>query len=234
MKARFFYSLYLILLVPYKTWKWYRARWKMHTLCGLLVFTGAIYLSHRWVKNNAQGLLYTNAADVPPCRVGLVLGSSKTIQGRPNLYFRYRIEAAASLYHSGKVKHLLVSGDNHKAGYDEATDMHDALVAAGVPDSCITMDFAGFRTLDSVVRCKYVFGQEAVVIISQQFHNERALFIAQRYGIKATGFNAKDVPARYSMRTTLREYVARLAAVADLYVFHTAPKFLGKKVVIPV
>ncbi len=234
MKARFFYSLYLFLLVPYKMWNWYRARWKMLTFCGLFVFTGAIYLANRWVKNNAQGLLYSNAADVPACSVGLVLGSSKTIKGRTNLYFKYRIEAAASLYHNGKVKHLIVSGDNHKAGYDEATDMRDALVAAGVPDSCITMDFAGFRTLDSVVRCKYVFGQNAVVIISQQFHNERALFIAQRYGITAIGFNAQDVPASYSWRTTLREYVARLGAVADLYVFHTAPKFLGKRIVIPV
>lgn len=234
MKARIFYSLYLILLVPYKTWNWYRVRWKKLTLCGLLLFTGAIYLSNRWVKNNAQGLLYSRTADVPACNVGLVLGSSKTIKGRTNLFFKYRIEAAASLYHSGKVKHLLVSGDNHYAGYDEATDMRDALMAAGVPDSCITLDYAGFRTLDSVVRCKYVFGQNAVVIISQQFHNERALFIAQRYGMHAVGFNAQDVPSNYSWRTRLREYVARLAAVADLYVFHTAPKFLGKKVVIPV
>lgn len=233
MKARFFYSLYLILLVPYKMWNWYRARWKMVTFTGLFVFTGALYLSHRWVKNSSRGLLYSNAEETPASRVGLVLGCSKTIKGHSNRYFMYRIAAAASLYHSGKVKHLIVSGDNHKTGYDEPTDMRDALVAAGVPDSCITLDYAGFRTLDSVVRCKYVFGQHAVVIISQQFHNERALFIAQRYGINAIGFNAQDVPANYSWRTTLREYVARLGAVADLYVFHTAPKFLGKKVVIP-
>lgn len=234
MKARICYFLYFTLLLPLKTWQWYRPRWKKVTLLSMLLFTGSVYLSHRWVKNSARGRLYSNAAITPVTNVGLVLGTSRSVKGRPNLYFRYRIEAAAALFHEGKVKHLIVSGDNHQAGYDEATDMRDALVAAGVPDSCITLDYAGFRTLDSVVRCKYVFGQTAIVVISQRFHNERALFIAQRYGINAIGFNAQDVPANYSWRTTLREYVARLGAVADLYVFHTKPKFLGKKVIISI
>ncbi|TND08338.1 MAG: hypothetical protein FD123_2369 [Bacteroidetes bacterium] len=221
--------------LPGKTWRWYRARWKSVTLVCITLFFGLIYFSHRWVMNKAEGKIFSNADSIPARATGLLLGTNKKLENdSANPYFSYRIEAAAALFHAGKIRHIIVSGDNHTKGYDEATDMRDALVVLGVPDSCITMGFAGFRTLDSVVRCRKVFGQNSVTIISQQFHNERALFIAAYYRMDALAFNAKDVGRNFGWRTQVREYFARVAAVFDLYVFHTAPKFLGEKINVPV
>jgi SanA protein len=151
-----------------------------------------------------------------------------------NPHFVHRIDAAVELYRAGKVKHLLVSGDNHKHGYDEPTDMKKALLERGVPESAITLDYAGFRTLDSVVRAKKVFGQDCLVIVSEPFHNARALFLCRHYGIDAVAFNAEPVSTRISRWAHLREYLARVKAVLDLYVFRSRPKFLGEKVPIGV
>lgn len=212
--------------LPVLLWRWYKARWKRVTFAALLLTTGLLYLTNRWITHHAEGKLFSDAEKTPAREVGLLLGSSKSIaNGRDNLFFTYRIEAAVALYKAGKIKRIIVSGDNHIKGYDETTDMRNALLAAGVPDSCIIPDYAGFRTLDSVVRCKNVFGENSVTIISQRFHDERALFIADYYHMDAIAFCAKDVPARYSIRTKLREYLARFAAVLDLYVFHTSPHF---------
>ena len=93
---------------------------------------------------------------------------------------------------------------------------------------------AGFRTLDSVVRCKEIFSQNDVIIVSQEFHNQRALFISDSHGISAVGFNAQGVPHGYALKTEIREYFARAAAVLDVYFLKTQPKFLGEKVEIPV
>lgn len=191
--------------------------------------------SNYWIVKSTRDKLYTSIEDIPSNDVGLVLGANKTSRrGNLNLYFANRIDAAVMLFKAGKIKHIIVSGDNHIKEYDEATDMKNALVAMGVPDSCITLDYAGFRTLDSMVRCKKVFGQSKVTVISQEFHNQRALFIARFYDIDAVGFNAKDVPAKYSLRTQLREYLARFKAVLDLYILRTNPKFLGEEVKIKV
>ncbi|MEW6469600.1 MAG: ElyC/SanA/YdcF family protein [Bacteroidota bacterium] len=202
-------------------------RWSL-VLGGLLAV--AVALSNWWIISSARGRLFSDADKIPFRPVGLVLGANKTAGGGINLYFKYRIEAAAALFRAGKIKHIIVSGDNHIREYDEATDMMKALVELGIPDSCITLDYAGFRTLDSVVRCKKVFGQDAITIISQEFHNQRALFIASGYGMDAVAYNAQDVPARYSFKTDMREYFAKFKAVLDLYVLHTSPRFLGEKV----
>lgn len=181
------------------------------------------------VEREASGLTFDKAEDIPFRKVGLVLGTKRFSGGRENLFFRYRMEAAAELFHSGKVAHLLVSGDNSKKDYDESSDMRSALIGLGVPDSCITSDFAGLRTLDSVVRCKLIFGVDSVTIISQKFHNERALFLAAHQRMKAIAFNAKEVPMHYAVKTRFREWFARVKAVLDAYVFNTGPEFLGKK-----
>ena len=101
-------------------------------------------------------------------KVGLVLGTAKVLQnGRLNLYFKYRIEATVALYKEGKIEFVLVSGDNSVKGYDEPTDFKDELVKRGIPPEKIFLDYAGFRTLDSVIRAKEIFGQEQITIISQ-------------------------------------------------------------------
>lgn len=163
-------------------------------------------------------------SEVPSNDVGVVLGTSKDGRTGINLYFKYRLQAAAKLYHEGKVKHLLVSGDNSKEGYDEPTDMMEYLMELGVPRSAITRDYAGLRTLDSIIRAKAIFGQQKFTIVSQQFHNQRALFIANHNGIDAVAFNARNVKSK----TPIREYLARVAAVLDVLVWDRQPKFLGK------
>jgi SanA protein len=173
--------------------------------------------------------LYNSVADIPYRKVGVVLGTNKSWHGMENPYFRYRIEAAALLYKAGKIKRIIVSGDNHLSYYDEAMDMKHALVKLGIPDTVITLDYAGFRTFDSVVRCYEVFGQDSVTIISQEFHNQRAIFIANYYKMKAVAFNAAEAPSSFMLYNDVREYFARCRAVLDLYVFHTTPHFLGKK-----
>ena len=168
---------------------------------------------------------------LPQNKVGLVLGTAKyTKNGYLNPYFQYRIEAAAKLYTMGKVKHLLVSGDNSQKSYNEPATMQKALIDKGVPKSATTLDYAGFRTLDSVIRSKEVFGQNQLTVISQKFHNQRALFIANRKGIKAVAYNAKDVSLQLGLKTMLREYLARCKAVLDLVLLNQQPKFLGEKI----
>ena len=170
---------------------------------------------------------------LPNEKVGLVLGTSKSLKnGNKNPYFFYRIEAAEELFKSGKIEYIIVSGDNSSQYYNEPEDMQTELVARGIPKTKIFLDFAGLRTLDSVVRAKEIFGQNSYLIISQRFHNERAVFLAQKKGIEAYGYNAKDVNKKAGFKTNLREYFARVKVFWDLF-FGVDPKFSGSKVVIP-
>ena len=170
---------------------------------------------------------------LPKEKVGLVLGTSKSLKnGNKNPYFFYRIEAAEELFKSGKIDYIIVSGDNSSQYYNEPEDMQNELVARGIPKTKICLDFAGLRTLDSVVRAKEIFGQTSYLIISQRFHNERAVFLAQKKGIEAYGYNAKDVNKKAGFKTNLREYFARVKVFWDLF-FGVEPKFSGSKVVIP-
>ncbi len=191
----------------------------------------SLLLCNSWINRSTVSQLYNDSNTIPARKVGLVLGASRnTIRGTNNMYFTFRIQAAYELYRTGKVQYLLLSGDNHTEGYDEPTDMRDALIKLGVPDSCIVLDYAGFRTLDSVVRCKEVFGEATITIISQEFHNQRAVFIANHSGVQAIAFNAQEVDSRYSLKTRIREYFARVKCVLDIYVLHTHPKFLGETI----
>ncbi len=172
---------------------------------------------------------------VPEMPVAVVLGTSARLaDGRANMFFLPRMEAASALFKAGKVKALIVSGDNGTQGYDEPTEMKRVLEQMGVPEAKIICDYAGFRTLDSVVRAKEVFGQQRVIFVSQRFHNARAIYLAQAYGIEAWGLNAADVPVALSVKTFLREKLACVKAVLDVNVLGTRPKFLGEKVAVPV
>lgn len=193
-----------------------------------------IFICHWLVARSASGRLFDAVSSVPDQRVGLVLGCSKKLRnGRDNLFFKTRIRAAVELFKAGKVKTFIVSGDNHREGYDEPTDMKDALIAEGIPDARVYPDYAGFRTLDSIVRAKRVFGQDKLTIISQRFHNGRAVYLARANGIDAIAFNAPDVRLESAVKTYLREAFARVKAVLDVHVLHTQPKFLGEPVKMP-
>ncbi len=204
---------------------------------GFVLSLALVLLCGVSVQRSAAERTFGEVAAVPSdIKVALVLGCSKKLpDGRSNRFFGKRIAAAAQLYHAGKCRALIVSGDNSVKGYDEPTDMRDALVAAGVPLDKIHCDYAGFRTLDSVVRAQKVFGQSQVIIVSQRFHNERAIYLARSLGMDAYGFNAADAVLSTPLRlkNQAREALARVQAVLDIHLFRTQPKFLGPPVVIP-
>ena len=182
------------------------------------------------VKHDVKESLYDNITETPSKKVGLLLGTAKYVKGGwINLYYTHRITAAVELYKAGKIEYILISGDNGRESYDEPTLMKEDLMAAGIPESAIYLDYAGFRTLDSVVRCKKIFGELDILVISQQFHNERAVYIARAKGMQAIGYNAQDVNAKYGFKTHIREYLARTKMFLDLW-FHKEPKFLGEEI----
>ena len=187
-----------------------------------------IGLCSAWITAESWGKLHDDPATLPQSDVALVLGTSDRLPGGgPNLFFQHRMEAAARLYEEGAVRHILVSGDNRTPYYNEPRRMQRALNALGVPDEAITLDYAGLRTLDSVVRARAIFGQESVVIVTQRFHNRRAVFLANRLGLDAIGFNAEPVRFPNGIRPRLRELLARCKAVLDVTILDTQPRHLG-------
>lgn len=181
-----------------------------------------------WVILATTKKVYTELREVPKRDVALVLGTSKRFaDGRPNIYFNNRIEAAARLYKEGKVKHLILSGDNRTQYYNEPRDMKNALLVRGIPDSAITLDYAGLRTLDSMIRSKKIFGQETLVVVTQKFHSYRAVFIGEYYHINTVAYAAEEIPFKESSNILFREFMARPMAVLDLYVLRKNPRHLG-------
>lgn len=199
----------------------------------LLIFIISIALTftaNHSIEKNAENKTFSNASKIKKNKVGLVLGTAKFLKnGEINLYFKYRINATVELYKKGKIDFILVSGDNGNKNYDEPTDFKNELIKKGIPANKIFLDYAGFRTLDSVVRAKEVFGQTSITIISQKFHNERAIYLAEKNGISAIGFNARDLSGKYGLKTKIREYFARTKAYLDI-LFGVKPKFLGRKI----
>ena len=207
-------------LKPLKTKRF----WKVTALLSLWLLL-VIIACNVQVTKETKNLLYTQVAEVPAHKVGLLLRTNPYLKsGAPNKYFLYRIEAAVQLYEAGKIEYILVSGDNHRNDYNEPEEMKQALMARGIPEERIILDYAGFRTLDSVVRAKEVFGYDTFIVISQRFHNERALFLAKRHNVQAIGFNAQDVTAYNGFKTRLRECLARTKLFVDLW-FDVQPKF---------
>ena len=206
----------------------------MLLLLAVSIFLGAALLfgADAWVRRVAAASCHHSPTALPPAQVALVLGCAPSVHGMPNLFFTHRISAAAELYRSGHVSAFIVSGDNGSHKYDEPTAMKDALAARGIPADRIFCDYAGFRTLDSVLRARTIFGQQRLIIVSQRFHNERAVFLARRHGMEAAGFNAHDVTAGAGLLVHLREYMARVKAVLDVTVLQTRPKFGGPPVAI--
>lgn len=200
----------------------------------LLLVAGILFIifANYTIKSKSEDFLYSDTHKVPAVKTAVVLGTSKTlVNGNPNLYFDYRIKAAADLYKSGKIQYLIVSGDNSVEGYNEPEEMKNDLIAEGIPAEKIYEDFAGFRTLDSVVRAKEIFGQHEIVFVSQKFHNERAIYLARKNGMKAFGYNAEDVNKYAGFKTNAREKLARAKVFWD-FLFGVEPKFGGEKIII--
>jgi len=188
------------------------------------IFT--IFFCNKIVEENAK--IYP--LDFKNAEVALVLGTANILgNGKVNLFFKYRIQKAVELYNSGKIKFFVVSGDNGSKDYDEPTLMKSALIKAGIPATRIFCDYAGFSTIDSVLRMKLIFQQTTFYIISQKFHVDRALYIAQRNGLKAKGVFAKDVPDWHSPYLKYREKLARVKAVCEVLT-GKCPYYAGKPI----
>ena len=199
-----------------------------------MIFLGISVLFVWWanhkIESETKDFVSYEVQKMPNEKVGLLLGTGKFLgNGKENAYFFYRIDAAETLYKSGKIKYILISGDNSQKDYSEPEDMQTELIKRGITADKIILDFAGFRTLDSVVRAKEIFGQNSFIIISQKFHNERAIYLAQENNIEAYGFNAKDVHQYAGIKTKIREYFARVKVFVDL-LLNVEPKFSGEKI----
>lgn len=209
-----------------KTWIWLGT-------AGITCCLAAIVVCNRLIDKNSSGKVFNPSDSIPYNPTGLVLGTTPKLKdGHPNLYFEYRMDAAAALYKAGKVKYLIISGDNHRNDYNEPEEMKKALLARGIPRKALYLDYAGLRTLDSVMRAKEIFGQDSLTVISQRFHNERAIYLADAFGIHAIGYNAKDVSLSKGYKTQIRELLARVKVFIDLLT-SKQPKYLGKKISIP-
>ena len=202
---------------------------KILTVVGVLILLVIVYANWK-ISYESKPYIYKSIDEVPNNSVAIVLGTSKYIGKRNNIYFTNRIDATKELYDAGKLSTIVLSGDNMHVSYNEPRDMKESLIELNIPDSIIHLDYAGFRTLDSMVRMAKVFGQKKFIVVSQEFHNERAIFIARYYGYEAYGYNAKDLKiSKFSFKTKIRELFARVKVFIDITV-GTQPKFLGEPI----
>jgi len=195
----------------------WKKRWFRYTAALGILLLALVVGCNVAVNLAAEGKLYDSPRDVPKHRVALILGTSEKLSGgKRNPYFDNRIQIAYELYRLGRVQVLLVSGDNRTIYYNEPAMMRDALIRLGVPEHDIWLDYGGTRTIDSIRRCRRVFGQTECVIVSQRFHNQRALFLAEYAGLDAVACNAAEVPGWAGFRVELREIGAKVLAFWDL------------------
>lgn len=215
-----------------KLLKFLKSKFKLILLIGILLPIAILFLANYAVESSTDELVYTDVSSIPHNKVGLLLGTSKLLKsGASNQYFTYRIDAAVELFKAGKIDYIVISGDNSSKEYNEPLDMKNDLLKAGIPTDKIYLDYAGFRTLDSVVRLHKIFGQTSFTIISQDFHTRRAIYLALHEELKAIGYNAKDVDAYFGFKTKVREKLARVKVFVD-FITQKEPKYLGEKVII--
>jgi SanA protein len=213
--------------------RWWWRRLLIAAALGILLAIGVVCYANITATWASRGRLFNEISDIPATKVGLVFGTTDRVKGEENLYFRYRMDAAVKVWKSGKIRTLIVSGDNRTEYYNEPEKMRHALIERGIPADRIVCDYAGLRTLDSVVRAKEIFGTSSVLFISQRFQNERAIYLAKANGMDAYGFNAEDVSAQASQKTNIREIGARVKMWLDVNFLNTRPKHLGEKIKLP-
>ncbi|MGV0847205.1 SanA/YdcF family protein [Empedobacter falsenii] len=212
-----------------KTKKFLKKSFYTLLILGVLSLLFTAFANYK-IENSTEEFVTDKLEILPKTKVAVVLGTAPNlVSGYQNYYFTYRIEAATKLYQSGKVTHFILSGDHGRKNYNEPEAMKQALIKNGIPENVIYLDYAGFRTLDSMIRAKEIFGQKEFIVVSQEFHNQRAVYIARQNGINAYGYNAKDVNKHAGLKTNIREYFARTKVFIDSF-FGIQPKFLGEKI----
>lgn len=203
---------------------------KITFLVLIVLIIGIVTVCDKIINYTTNDLVFNAVDNITRNKVGLLLGTSKYLRsGQKNMYFSNRIDAAVALYNAEKIDFLVISGDNSRKTYNEPLDMKNELISRGIPQNKIFLDYAGFRTYDSIIRMNKIFGQTAFTVISQEFHNKRAVYIANRLGLNAVGFNAKDVSAYNGFKTKIREKFARVKVFVD-FLIGKEPKFLGEQI----
>ncbi|HYG37677.1 MAG TPA: ElyC/SanA/YdcF family protein [Cytophagales bacterium] len=188
-----------------------------------MVFAEFVIITHIVIYLHAKDKIIVHPQEIQGKKAVLLLGTNKQTQsGNKNLYYYARIDAVVDLYRAGKIKKIVISGDNSRKDYNEPRDMMRDLVKRGVPEGIILLDYAGFRTLDSVVRLKLENNVTDVVIVSQKFHVERALFLSWFYNIKATAYAARGTMTDQMLK---RELLAKPKVLMDLFLFNMQPKY---------
>lgn len=198
---------------------------------GIIIVAGlvAIAVCYLWVRYHARPYIYEDGQTIPYRKTALLLGTAKlTSHGSSNRYFRYRIEAAEHLFNAKKCDTIIASGAGRHAGHHEADDMKAALVEAGIPATVIIADRAGYRTWDSLWRCRGSFGAHSFTVISQRFHIERAIFAGHKLGLNIIGLPAKDVHGKIAVRMFVRECLARVKCILDCYILHPKPVYMRR------
>lgn len=192
-----------------------------------------IIVCNQIIINVAKGKTFNVLLDIPVNKAGILLGTTKYVSFGPvNPYYKNRITAALELLKNEKITYIIVSGDHSLNNYNEPEQMKADLMKEGIAEDKIFLDYAGYRTFDSMYRLKEIFGQKKVTVISQQFHNERAIYIGKQIGIEAIGYNAADLNSRSGFDVHVREKLARVKVFVD-FLLGIKPKALGKPVTIP-
>lgn len=203
---------------------------KWIVLISVILVIAVTWIANNLIEKSSDEFVFNDLNKIPHNKVGLLLGTSKFLKsGLPNQYFSNRIQATVDLYKSHKIEFVVISGDNSKKDYNEPLDMKNELIKNGIPENKIYLDYAGFRTYDSVIRLDEIFGQKSFTIISQDFHNRRAIYIAKYKDLKAIGFNAKDIDLYNGFKTKLREKFARVKVFVDILI-NKEPKYLGQRI----
>jgi SanA protein len=208
--------------------KYFKLSLIITSLVLLIITTGNI-----WINRSTKSKLYSDITTLPYNKVGLIPGCNQYVaDGVLNTYYTQRIEAGAKLFRQGKIDYILVSGDNAHASYDEPRAMKKSLIESGVPKDRIYSDYAGFRTLDTIVRAREVFQLKEVTLISQSFQNRRGVFIGEKRDIDIVAFNVEPLGIETNYKTRIREVFAKMKMLLDLYILDKEPKFLGDEIII--
>lgn len=202
-----------------------KKRVKILGIIAIIVIFGLPALACLWVRASARGRVYSDVNKVPKYRVALVLGAGIKPNGRLSQSLESRVKTAIKLYKAGKVEKLLMSGDNRVSHYNEPKRMCDYAIRRGVPAEDVVMDYAGRRTYDSAYRAKHIFGLNKMIVVTQAFHMDRALFLCSKVGIDACGVEAA---VDGNLKAKVREVPACLGALIDVSIRHPQP-IMGKK-----
>lgn len=194
-------------------------------LLGVLAIT---LLNHK-IKKSTKGHIYSTLQDVPSAHTAIVLGASVKSNGNLSVMLRDRVESALFLYNEGKVKRFLLSGDNGTKEYNEPRAMKKYLIERGVPEDHIYLDYAGFDTYDTMYRSKAVFEVESAIVVTQEFHLARALYIANKMDLGYIGYNGDKREYAHQEYNARRELLANVKAYLELS-FRKAPTYLGSKI----